>query len=113
VIYERLGIPTIASVQWTIDRVLRKLLPDASEHDWVDPSARVVVVERPVAKVWAGRPLSEIELPGTARAVALSRTGLAQVATPNLIAQDGDVLYLAVAVGRLTEVDQHLSEGVR
>jgi len=113
VIYERLGIPTIASVQWTIDRVLRKLLPDASEHDWVDPSARVVVVERPVAKVWAGRPLSEIELPGTARAVALSRTGLAQVATPDLIAQDGDVLYLAVAVGRLTEVDQHLSEGVR
>lgn len=113
VIYERLGIPTIASVQWTIDRVLRKLLPDVSEHDWVDPSARVVVVERPVAKAWAGRPLAEIELPGTARAVALSRTGLAQVATPDLIAQDGDVLYLAVTVGRLTEVDQHLSEGVR
>lgn len=113
VIYERLGIPTIASVQWTIDRVLRKLLPDASEHDWVDPSARVVVVERPVAKVWAGRPLADIELPGTARAVALSRTGLAQVATPDLITQDGDVLYLAVAVGQLAEVDRHLTEGVR
>ena len=39
VIYERLGIPTIATVQWTIDRTLRKLLPDASETDWVDPSA--------------------------------------------------------------------------
>ena len=113
VIYERLGIPTIASVQWTIDRVLRKLVPDASEHDWVDPSARVVVVERPVAKGWAGRPLSEIELPGLARAVALSRTGVAQVATPELITQDGDVLYLAVAVGQLDEVDRHLAEAVR
>ena len=113
VIYERLGIPTIASVQWTIDRVLRKLLPDASEHDWVDPSARVVVVERPVAKAWAGRPLAEIEVPGAARAVALSRTGLAQVATPDLITQDGDVVYLAVAVGRLADVDRHLAEGTR
>jgi trk system potassium uptake protein TrkA len=113
VIYERLGIPTIATVQWTIDRVLRKLLPDVSENDWVDPSARVVVVERPVAPSWAGHPLTDIELPGIARAVALSRMGAAQVATPDLITQDGDVVYLAVAVGHLGEVDEHLAEGVR
>ena len=112
VIYERLGIPTIATVQWTIDRVLRKLLPDASENDWVDPSARVVVVERPVAAAWAGHPLTDIELPGVARAVALSRMGTAQVAAPDLITQDGDVVYLAVAVGHLDEVDEHLAEGV-
>ncbi len=112
VIYERLGIPTIATVQWTIDRVLRKLLPDASESDWVDPSARVVVIERPVAAAWAGHPLTDIELPGVARAVALSRMGTAQVAAPDLITQDGDVVYLAVAVGHLDEIDQHLAEGV-
>jgi trk system potassium uptake protein len=112
VIYERLGIPTIATVQWTIDRVLRKLLPDASENDWVDPSARVVVIERPVAAAWAGHPLTDIELPGVARAVALSRMGTAQVAAPDLITQDGDVVYLAVAVGHLDEVDQHLAEGI-
>jgi trk system potassium uptake protein TrkA len=113
VIYERLGIPTIATVQWTIDRVLRKLLPDASESDWVDPSARVVVVERPVAASWAGRPLTDIEITGVARAVAVSRMGTAQVATPGLVTQDGDVVYLAVSVGHLDEVDQHLLEGVR
>jgi trk system potassium uptake protein TrkA len=111
VIYERLGIPTIATVQWTIDRVLRKLVPDTSESDWVDPSARVVVIERPVASSWAGRPLTEIEIPGVARAVALSRMGQAQVATADLVTQDGDVVYLAVAVGHLDEVDRHLAEG--
>jgi trk system potassium uptake protein len=109
VIYERLGIPTIATVQWTIDRVLRKLVPDASETDWVDPSARVAMIERPVATSWAGRPLSEIEVPGVARAVAVSRMGTAQVATPDLVTQDGDVVYLAVAVGHLEEVDKHLA----
>ncbi len=113
VIYERLGIPTIATVQWTIDRVLRKLLPDASENDWVDPSAKVVVVERPVAANWAGRPLTDIEIPGTARAVAVSRMGVAQVATPDLVTQDGDVVFLAVSVGHLDEVDRHLAEGIR
>jgi trk system potassium uptake protein TrkA len=109
VIYERLGIPTIATVQWTIDRTIRKLLPDASENDWVDPSAHVVVVERPVAPSWAGQPLTAIDIPGVSRAVAISRMGAAQVATPDLVTQDGDVVYLAVAVGHLEEVDKHLA----
>ena len=109
VIYERLGIPTIATVQWTIDRTLRKLLPDASETDWVDPSARVVVIERPVAASWAGQPLTAIDIPGVSRAVAVSRMGAAQVATPELVTQDGDVVYLAVAVGHVEEVDKHLA----
>ena len=109
VIYERLGIPTIATVQWTIDRTLRKLLPDASENDWVDPSARVVVIERPVAASWAGQPLTAIDIPGVSRAVAVSRMGAAQVATPDLVTQDGDVVYLAVAVGHVEEVDKHLA----
>jgi trk system potassium uptake protein len=113
VIYERLGIPTIATVQWTIDRVLRKLLPDAADDDWVDPSAKVIMIERPVATSWAGRPLTEIELPGLARAVAVSRMGTAQVATPDLVTQDGDVVYLAVAVGHVEEIDRHLAEGTR
>jgi trk system potassium uptake protein TrkA len=113
VIYERLGIPTIATVQWTIDRVLRKLLPDASESDWIDPSARVVMVERPVSASWAGHPLADIEVPGLARAVAVSRMGTAQLATEDLVTQDGDVVYLAVSVGHLDEVDAHLTEGVR
>jgi trk system potassium uptake protein len=108
-IYERLGIPTIATVQWTTDRVLHRLLPDAAEPAWVDPSAAVVLVERPVAANWAGRPLEAIEIPGLARVVALSRMGVAQVATPDLVAQGGDVVYLAVAADKVTDLDDHLS----
>ena len=111
VIYERLGITTIATVQWTIDRVLRKLVPDAAGDDWVDPSARVAMIERSVAPSWAGRPLSEIEVPGLARAVAVSRMGVAQIATPDLVTQDGDVVYLAVAIGHTDEIDRHLGAG--
>jgi trk system potassium uptake protein TrkA len=108
-IYERLGIPTIATVQWTTDRVLHRLLPDAAEPAWVDPSAAVALVERPVAANWAGSPLEAIEVAGVARVVALSRMGIAQVATPDLVAQDGDVVYLAVTADKVTDLDDHLS----
>jgi trk system potassium uptake protein len=108
IIYERLGIPTIATVQWTIDRVLRRLIPETEESDWIDPSAGVVLVEREVAASWAGRPLGEIEIPGVARAVAVARMGTAQIATPDLVTQDGDLVYLAVAIGHVSDIDAHL-----
>jgi trk system potassium uptake protein len=108
VIYERLGIPTIATVQWTIDRVLHRLFPDSADSAWVDPSAAVVLVERPVTAKWAGSRLAEVEVDGLARVVALTRMGAAQVATPDLVAQDGDVMYLAVPAGKTADVDEHL-----
>src|SRR5207247_962985 len=46
VIYQRLSIPTVATVSWTTDQVLRRLLPGEQPHDWIDPSARVSLVER-------------------------------------------------------------------
>jgi trk system potassium uptake protein len=111
VIYERLGIPTIATVQWTIDRVLHRLFPDAAGSTWVDPSATVVLVERPVTPRWAGHRLADVELPGLARVVALTHMGAAQVATPDLVTQDGDMLYVAVAAGKVPHLDEHLGIG--
>ena len=35
-IYERLGIPTVATVSWTTDQVMRRLLPDAEATEWID-----------------------------------------------------------------------------
>jgi hypothetical protein len=39
--------------------------------------------------------------------------GTAQVATPDLVTQDGDVVYLVVAAGHVDEVDKHLAEAGR
>ena len=40
-VYERLGIPTVATVRWTADQVMRRLLPAGSEPQWRDPSGSV------------------------------------------------------------------------
>jgi len=108
-IYEKLGIPTIATVQWTTDRVLRRILPDAPSTEWTDPSASVVLVERPVAPSWAGRRLADLDMAGLARVAALSRLGVGQVPTPELVTQEGDVVYMTVASDRIAELDAHLA----
>jgi len=108
-IYEKHGLPTIATVQWTTDRVLRRILPDAPATEWTDPSAAIVLVERPVAASWAGRKLGELDLPGLARVAALSRLGVGQVPTPDLVTQEGDVVYMTVVSDRLGELDAHLA----
>ncbi|MGH9188298.1 MAG: potassium channel family protein [Acidimicrobiales bacterium] len=108
-IYERLGIPTIATVQWTTDRILRRLLPDSPAVEWSDPSARVCLIERPIPASWGGRKLDGLELGDVARIVAVSRLGVSQIATPALVLQDGDRVFAAVAVERVDEFDKHLA----
>ena len=104
-------IPTIATVHWTTDRVLRRILPDVPATEWTDPSAGVVLVERPVAGTWAGRRLLDLDLEGLARVAALSRLGVGQVPTPDLVTQEGDVVYWAVAADQLDALDAHLAGG--
>ena len=60
-IYQRLGIATVAPALWTTERVLRRLVPNSAAVEWVDPSAKVSLVERSVGKPWVGHKVLEIE----------------------------------------------------
>jgi len=108
-IYERLGIPTVATVQWTTERVLRRILPDAHAVEWVDPSAKVCMVERTVPPQWAGKPLGAIELDNVARVVAVARLGEAAVPDPRQVAQEGDVVWVSVAGDKMDAFEAHLT----
>ena len=60
-VYERLGIPTVATVRWTADRMLRHLVPEGNVEIFRDPTSTVSIVEVPVHKDWIGRPLRTLE----------------------------------------------------
>ncbi len=94
-IYQRLGIATVATVSWTTERVLRRMLPEQHSTEWIDPSAKVVLVERTLPNQWAGKRLLELEDLGI-RVVAVSRLGESMLPTANVVAQQGDIVYLAV-----------------
>src|SRR4051812_12469706 len=110
-IYERLGIPTVATVQWTIERVLRRILPEAPSVEWIDPSAKVALIERLVPSSWAGHRIADLDVEGSAHVIALSRLGIAQLCRNDLVIQDGDVVYIAVGGDRIERYDDHLSSG--
>ncbi|WP_162907786.1 potassium channel family protein, partial [Allorhizocola rhizosphaerae] len=60
-VYERLGIPTVATVRWTADRIVRHLVPEGLAELWRDPTSTVAIVETPFHPDWIGRPLTALE----------------------------------------------------
>jgi trk system potassium uptake protein TrkA len=107
-IYQRLGIPTVATVSWTTDQVVRRLLPDDAPVDWTDASGSVHLVERALPAHWAGRRLAEIEESGRFSLGAVTRLGTAQVARGDLVGQEGDILHLLVAADAVGELQRRL-----
>jgi trk system potassium uptake protein TrkA len=108
-VYERLGIPTVATVRWTADQVLRRLLPAGSEPHWRDPSGSVRLMEVHVDRSWVGRSVGQIEDATGARVPFLFRMGSGTVPSRSTIFQDGDLLYAAVLDSELARVEAVLA----
>ena len=108
VLYERLGIPTVAAVAWTTDQVLRRLYPSRLATEWADASGTLSLVERALPEAWAGRKLIELTEGDRFRLVALSRGGEARLAGPEVIGQEGDVLHLVVHREAVDELESRL-----
>src|SRR6185312_16063042 len=60
-VYERLGIPTVATVRWTADRMLRHVIPDGHVEVWRDPTGKISIMEVPVHGGWVGRSIKSLE----------------------------------------------------
>lgn len=96
-VYERLGIPTVASVQRTTESVLRRLLPPDGALAWSHPTGQVSLVNVSPIESWYGIPFSTVESLTGSRIVFTSRMGTVIPATSVLVIQEHDQLYFAVA----------------
>ncbi len=104
VIYQRLGIATVATVSWTIDQVRRRLFASDTAHEWTDATGSIHLVERTIPSSWAGKRLDQVEGDGW-KVVALTRGGVAQLSRPDLIAQAGDVVHLLARADAVATLD--------
>jgi trk system potassium uptake protein TrkA len=95
-IYQRLGIPTVATVSWTVDQVMRRLMPQESVTAWTDPSGEVSMVEHLLPDALCGKSLADLADGDRYRPVLVTRGGLARLVTPALIGQEGDLLHFLV-----------------
>ena len=111
-IYQRLGIPTVATVTWTIDQVRRWLMPSKATASWTDASATLHVVEQPLPPQWAGRKLSGLEIPGKIKLIGVNRAGVVRLDTQDLVGQERDLLQLAVLAGSEEDLAHHLESSI-
>jgi trk system potassium uptake protein len=95
-VYERMGIPSVATVPWTVNRLLRELLSVKVSELWREPTGKVLLMRITVTEGWVGRKLADLEAASGARAAWLVRFGDAQLPTASTVLQDGDQLIVAV-----------------
>jgi trk system potassium uptake protein TrkA len=95
-VYERLGIPTVATVRWTADRMVRHLVPDGHQEIWRDPTSSVAIVELPLHPGWISRPVKALEEATGARVAYVMRFGLGTLPTASTVLQDGDQVFALV-----------------
>src|SRR5215218_5044707 len=60
-VYERLGIPTVATVPWSTDRLMRMLLPEGVASAWREPAGTVAILPLPLHEDWVGHPVRVLE----------------------------------------------------
>ena len=96
-IYQRLGIPTVATVLWTTDQILRRLNPDGSRSEWRDASGVVKLCEMHIDKAWFGRPITLIESNTPSRVAFITRLGEGMIPNGHTVLQEGDLVHVMVA----------------
>jgi len=103
-VYQRLGIPTVATVAWTADQMLRRLLPEGAESLWRDPTGAVVLAEVAYADAWLGEKVCELEEAANTRIAFISRLGEAIIPTASLVLQEGDVVHVVAEASSMSRI---------
>ena len=108
-IYQRLGIATVATVSWTVDQVARRLIPGEAVSAWTDPTGGISLVEYPLPGPLCGRPLSELAEGDKCKPVMVTRGGVAKLAAPGMVGQEGDIVHFAVRADAAVGLAKKLS----
>jgi trk/ktr system potassium uptake protein len=93
-VYQRLGIPTVATVRWTADQMARRLLSVDATPEYRDASGTVVLAEVQVHLGWVGRRMTTLEAAAGGRVAFLTRLGEGLVPGPDTVYQEGDLVHL-------------------
>jgi trk system potassium uptake protein len=95
-VYQRLGITTVATVKWTADQVLRRLLPVGAEPDFRDPSGTIRVDQVPAPRSWVGHRTVDFQAASRSRIAWIDRLGEGMLPTSESVIQEGDLLHMVM-----------------
>jgi trk system potassium uptake protein len=108
-VYQRLGIPTVATVPWTADQMARRLLPVDATPEFRDASGTLVLAEVQVHLGWVGRRMASLDEATGGRVAYLTRLGEGLVPGPDTVYQEGDLVHLVVREDELADAERVLT----
>ena len=95
-VYQRLGITTVATVKWTSDQVLRRILPAGAEPDFRDPSGTIRVDQLPASPQWIGHRTVDFQMQSRSRIAWIDRLGEGTLPSRDTFIQEGDLLHVVM-----------------
>lgn len=109
-IYQRLGIPTVATVIWATDQILRRLTPEGSRSEWRDASGTIQLSEVHPHRDWYGNPVFELEKAAGVRVAFLTRLGEGLIPDESTVLQDGDLIHVTLRDDEISKVEAILAQ---
>ena len=109
-IYQRLGIPTVATVLWATDQILRRLVPEGSRSEWRDATGMVQLCEMHPHDDWYDRQILLIDALTPARVAFITRLGEGLIPDEHTVLQEGDLVHVIVEEGKIAAVEAALAK---
>lgn len=110
-VFQRLGIPTVATVSWTNDQILHHILPTVANEQWRDPNGQVTLARLDIHKEWIGSTISKIEDHTKSRIGFIVRFGDSLLPNAQTVLQEGDIVYAFAKSQDLESVENILAQG--
>lgn len=110
-IYERLGIPTVATVSWTAGQFMRRLLPLGAAAEYQDPTGVITLAEIHLGPSWLGRRSAALEQFSGARIAFITRYGEPFLPEEQTVLQEGDLVHALYPSDRRAEVEAAFLSG--
>ena len=110
-VYQRLGIPTVATVSWTAGQIMRRMLPLGAQDEYRDPSGTVNLAEVHLGSVWLGQRATALEAASGARIAFITRYGQGILPDADTVLQDGDLVHALFTADARERVENVFENG--
>jgi len=109
-IYRDLGIPTVASVTWTVGQIHQMLLHRRLAPKLTFGNGETVVVRAHLPEYLSGRPLLTFEVDAEIRVIEVTRGGHSVLPERSTVVEPGDLVTFAVAATALHRLESFLGK---
>ena len=104
-IYEKLNIPTVASVRWAAARIMFLLFHGTEEVKESFAGGALLHIQREIPDHLTGKPVRSVESKGEVEVIGVERGGSGFIPAPEATFQQGDVAHFVIATGSADKLE--------